>query len=113
LKKQKPKDFLFMSQNNFTFQYSADGCHIYAICQGKKIGDIFFVKIGTDKLMISEAEIEPDYKNNDVEFFLIKQIITMAREQHRKIISICPYISEIFKQHPEFDDVRLLLNQGR
>ena len=62
--------------------------------------------------MISESEIEPDYKTDEIELGLIEQIINMARKQHRKVMSICPHISKIFNQHPEFDDVRLL-NQGR
>jgi len=101
-----------MIKQNINFQFTDDGCGIYAICDGRKIGSIFFVKIGSDKIMISESEIEPDYKNEDIELSLIKEIIKMAREQHRKVMSICPYITNIFKNHPEFDDVRLL-NNGR
>ena len=101
-----------MNIQDITFQIGDNGCRIYAICHGQKIGSIFFVKIGSDKIMISESEIEPEYKNAGIEFFLTKQIIEMAREQHRKVMSICPYISDIFKQHPEFDDVRML-NNGR
>ncbi|MBR3511167.1 MAG: N-acetyltransferase [Alphaproteobacteria bacterium] len=101
-----------MNIKEIHFQISDNGCRIYAICHGKKIGSIFFVKIGNDKIMISESEIEPEYKNEGLEFYLTLQIIEMAREQHRKVMSICPYISDIFKQHPEFDDVRLL-NNGR
>ena len=97
-----------MQRNDITFEFADDGCRIYAICQSKKIGSIFFIKVGTDKIMISDAEIEPEYKNEDIEFYLTQQIIKMAREQHRKVMSICPYISNIFKQHPEFDDVRLI-----
>ena len=62
--------------------------------------------------MISDAEIDPQYKNTNIEFYLTQQIINMAREQHRKVMSICPFITDIFKNHPEFDDVRLL-NNGR
>ena len=101
-----------MHEQDVTFKISDDGCRIYAICHEKKVGSIFFVKIGTDKIMISDAEIEPDYQNNNIELYLTKQIIKIARIQHRKVMSICPYISNIFKQHPEFDDVRLL-NNGR
>ena len=101
-----------MNMKDINFQIGDNGCRIYAICHGKKIGSIFFVKVGSDKIMISESEIEPEYKNEGLEFYLTLQIIKMAREQHRKIMSICPYISDIFKQHPEFDDVRLL-NNGR
>jgi len=101
-----------MVRQDINFEIAQDGCRIYAICHERKIGSIFFVKIGADKIMISEAEIEPDYKNENIELYLIEEIIKIARVQHRKVMSICPYISDIFKQHPEFDDVRLL-NQGR
>ena len=101
-----------MDINDISFQIDNNDCKIYAICNGKKIGNIFFVKIGNDKIMISETEIDPDYKNNNLEFYLVQEIIKIARENHRKIISICPYISDIFTKHPEFDDVRLL-NSGR
>ena len=101
-----------MNIKDINFQIGDNGCRIYAICHGKKIGSIFFIKIGNDKIMISESEIEPEYKNEGLEFYLTLQIIELAREQHRKIMSICPYISNIFKQHPEFDDVRML-NNGR
>ncbi len=101
-----------MQQNEITFEIADDGCRIYAICHERKIGSIFFIKIGVDKIMISDAEIEPEYKNQDIELYLTQRIIEMARAQNRKVMSICPHISDIFKQHPEFDDVRLL-NQGR
>ena len=101
-----------MQRDEISFEIADDGCRIYAICHERRIGNIFFVKIGADKIMISDAEIEPEYKNEDVEFYLTQQIIKIAREQHRKVMSICPHISNVFKQHPEFDDVRLL-NQGR
>ena len=101
-----------MNKNDITFQIGDNGCRIYAIFNGKKIGNIFFVRVGSDKIMISEAEIDPDYQAKDIELYLVTEIINMAREQHRKIMSICPYISKIFTSHPEFDDVRML-NNGR
>ena len=101
-----------MTINNITFEISDNDCRIYAICDGKSVGSIFFVKIGTDKIMISESEIDPSYKDSDIELNMVQQIIQMAREQHRKVMTICPYISNIFTNHPEFDDVRLL-NNGR
>lgn len=101
-----------MNRQDITFQIGDNGCRIYAICNGKRIGNIFFVRVGTDKIMISEAEIDPEYQTKDIELYLVKEIINIAREQHRKVMSICPYISKIFLEHPEFDDVRML-NRGR
>jgi len=101
-----------MNRQDLSFQIDSTGCRIYAICNGQKIGNIFFVKINNDKIMISETEIDPQYKNDNIELYLVQEIIKMARETNRKVITICPYISDIFTKHPEFDDVRLL-NQGR
>ena len=101
-----------MNIQDISFQIGDNGCRIYAICNGRKIGNIFFVRVGSDKIMISEAEIDPAYEAQDIELYLVQEIIQIAREQHRKVMSICPYISRIFIQHPEFDDVRLL-NNGR
>lgn len=101
-----------MSINNITFEISDNDGRIYAIYDGKSVGSIFFIKIGIDKIMISESEIDPSYKDSDIELNMVQQIIQIAREQHRKVITISPYISDIFKNHPEFDDVRLL-NNGR
>ena len=101
-----------MDKQDITFQIGDNGCRIYAICKGKKIGNIFFVRVGSDKIMISEAEIDPEYHAKDIVLYLIQEIINIAREQHRKVMSICPYISKIFLEHPEFDDVRML-NNGR
>lgn len=101
-----------MKKKDLTFQIGDNGCRLYAICNGKKIGNLFFVRVGTDKIVISDAEIDSDYPVTEVELYLVQEIISMAREQHRKVLSICPYISEIFTQHPEFDDVRML-NYGR
>ena len=70
------------------------------------------MRVGSDKLMISDAEIDPDFQAQEIELYLVQEIINIAREQHRKVMSICPYISKIFVEHPEFDDVRLL-NNGR
>lgn len=101
-----------MDRNDLIFEIGDNGCRIYAICHGKRIGNIFFVRVGADKIIISEAEIDPDYTAKNIELYLVQEIITLAREQHRKVMSICPYISEIFTKHPEFDDVRML-NRSR
>ena len=99
-----------MNTKEITFEIGDNGCRLYAIYNGKRIGNIFFVRIGSDKIIISEAEIDSQYSTKEIELCLVQRIISMARIQHRKIISICPYISEIFTQHPEFDDVRMLNN---
>lgn len=101
-----------MNKKDITFQIGDNGCRIYAICHGRKIGNLFFVRVGADKIMISEAEIDPEYRAQDIELYLVEEIINIAREQHRKVMTICPYISKIFFEHPEFDDVRML-NNGR
>lgn len=101
-----------MNRKDITFEIKDNGCRIYAIFHGKRIGNLFFVCVGKDKIIISDAEIDSNYPATEIELYLVQEIISMARNQHRKVLSICPYISDIFTHHPEFDDVRLL-NNGR
>ena len=105
------QDF-FMNRKDLTFEIRDNGCRICAICNGTQIGSLFFVRSGPDKIIISDAEIDSNYSAKEIELYLVQEVISMARAQNRKVISICPYISDIFMQHPEFDDVRLL-NNGR
>lgn len=99
-----------MKRKDITFEIRDNGCRMCAIFHNKQIGSLFFVRTGKDTIIISDAEIDSAYSAPEIELYLLQEIISMARNQHRKILSICPYISDIFTRHPEFDDVRLLKN---
>ena len=77
-----------MLYQDINFEVAEDGCRIYAICQNKKSGSIFFIKIGADKIMISDAEIEPEYVGQDVELYLTQYVIDLMGTGVVKILSL-------------------------
>lgn len=97
-----------MTHEKIEYEILPDGCGFCAKCNGKNIGEITFVKIGLDKLMIVHAFTENISQKNQIEFNLVKFVVDLARVQHRKILTICPSTQTVFMGHPEFDDVRMM-----
>ncbi len=94
--------------NNIEYETLPNGCGFCAKINGENIGEITFVKIGIDKLMIDHTFIDNHYPRTQIEFNLVRLVVQLARVQHRKILTICPSTQNIFTGHPEFDDVRLM-----
>ena len=97
-----------MTQDKIEYEQLPNGCGFCAKYHGENIGEITFVKIGIDKLMIDHTFIENDYQKSAVAFNLVTRVVNLARTQHRKILTICPSAQNVFMGHPEFDDVRLM-----
>lgn len=94
--------------NKIEYELLPDGCGFCAKCDGENIGEITFVKIGIDKLMIDHTFINESYQRLPIVFNLVARVVELARTQHRKILTICPSAMDVFTGHPEFDDVRLI-----
>ena len=67
-----------MNKRDITFQIGDNGCRMYAICDGQQIGNIFFVRVGTDKIIISDADViavETFYRNCNVVLSALVSIV--------------------------------------
>lgn len=87
---------------------SVDGSGFDAICRGKIIGQVTFVRIGMDKLIIDYTGVSAPYRGQDIGLKLVRHVVDLARAQHRRIITICPFARAMFNRYPEFDDIRLM-----
>ena len=94
--------------NKIEYEILPDGCGFCAKYNGENIGEITFVKIGIDKLMIDHTFIDESYQKTPIVLNLVARVVALARTQHRKILTICPSAQDVFTGHPEFDDVRLI-----
>ena len=79
-----------------------------AIWNGQKIGEITYVRVGNDKMIIDYTGVDPDFRHQHVGLSLVRNAANIARAQHRYIITLCPFARAMFNRYPEFDDVRLL-----
>ncbi|MBQ2005353.1 MAG: N-acetyltransferase [Alphaproteobacteria bacterium] len=90
------------------FSVALDGSGINAIFQGQKIGEITYVRVGMDKLIIDYTTVDSPFRGQQIGLALVRSAVRMAREQKRKVITLCPFARAMFNRYPEFDDVRLM-----
>ena len=81
---------------------------LIAVLGDKKIGEITFVRIGTDKLIIDYTSVDPEFRNRHIGLSLVRNIANMARSQKRHVIIMCPFARAMFNRYSEFDDIRLM-----
>lgn len=81
---------------------------INAIYRGKKIGEITFVRVGNDRLIIDYTNVIPEFRHKHIGLGLVRNAANMARNQHRYVITLCPFAQAMFNKFPEFDDIRLI-----
>lgn len=86
----------------------ADGQGFYAHCDGHTVGQITFVRTGGDRMIIDHTEVDEQYRGAHIGLGLVTAAVNLARNQQRKVISLCPFAAAMFNRHPEFSDVRLM-----
>ena len=79
-----------------------------AIFNGQKIGEITFVRVGIDKLIIEYTGVDPKFRHKNIGLSLVRSVAHMARNQKRRVITLCPFARAMFNRYSEFDDIRLM-----
>lgn len=85
-----------------------DGQSIEANFHGRTIGQITFVRVGIDKMIIDYTGVDENFRHRQIGLNLVRNAANLARSQGRHIIALCPFAGAMFARFPEFDDVRLL-----
>lgn len=70
-----------------------------------KAGVMTFSIASPQLMIIDHTEIETDFKGKDVGKQLLLAIVKMAREEHMKIIPLCPFANAMFQKNRELQDV--------
>ncbi len=94
--------------DDITYDIFPNGLGFYANCDGQHVGEITFVRVGIDKLIIDHTDVSENYRNENIGINLVRHVVDLARNQNRKIITMCPFAKAMFSRYPEFDDVRFL-----
>lgn len=90
------------------YNVSFDGMGYYAKQNNDIVGEITFVYIGVDKLIIDYTNVISIYRKNEIILELVRLVAEHARRNSRKILTLCPIARSVFNRYPEFDDVRLI-----
>lgn len=94
--------------NEIQYFISQEQDKIEAVYQGQKIGEITFVRIGVDKLIIDYTGVNPEFRKQEIGLSLVRNVADMARSQKRRVIALCPFARAMFNRYSEFDDIRLI-----
>lgn len=90
------------------YKPAENGTAFYAYYNGEKIGEITFVLIGADKMILDHTGVNEKFRGNGIGRGLVQQAVELARNQHRKILPFCPFAQTIFNKSRQFDDIRLM-----
>jgi predicted GNAT family acetyltransferase len=72
---------------------------------GKEIGLMHYIFAGSDKMIIDHTEVNEEYEGKGLGMQLVKAGVAYARENHMKIVPLCPFAKKIFDITPAFADV--------
>ncbi|HIU65512.1 MAG TPA: N-acetyltransferase [Candidatus Enterousia avicola] len=97
-----------MTDEKITYDIFPNGQGFYATYDGHHIGEITFVRVGGNKIIIDYTGVSEKYRNEKVGLNLVRQAADFARKKKCKIITMCPFATAMFSRYPEFDDVRFL-----
>lgn len=94
--------------DNIDYILMADGLGFNAKNGSRHVGEITFVRVGLDKLIIDHTAVVEEFRNSQIGLNLVRRVCDLARRQGRKIIPLCPFARSMFLRYSEFDDVRLM-----
>ena len=73
--------------------------------ENKKIGEMTYFESGKDQITIDHTEVDPEEKGKGVGRVLLNKLIEYARDNHMKIVPLCPYAKSMFDKDVNIRDV--------
>ena len=68
-------------------------------------GAMFYRVDGKNNIIIEHTEVGEELKGKSAGFQLVKTAVEYARENHIRILPLCPFAKSVFDKKPEFSDV--------
>ena len=77
----------------------------YVEVENKKLAEMTYSKAGDELIIIDHTEVDESLKGKGVGKQLVAAAVKHARENHLKILPLCPFANAVFEKTPEFQDV--------
>ncbi|GGE33893.1 N-acetyltransferase [Pullulanibacillus camelliae] len=77
----------------------------YVLQEGQEVGEITYQPKDDDRLVVDHTFVSEQLRGQGLAEELVKTIVRFAREQHKKIIPVCPYVKIKLHQNPDYQDV--------
>ena len=76
-----------------------------ALEDGRQIGEMTYSVAGKDKIIIDHTEVDPAQKGQGIGKILLDKAVEYARENHIKILPLCPFAKSMFDKNVDIRDV--------
>lgn len=76
-----------------------------AVENGKEAGVMTYVWSGPDKFIIDHTEVDKSFEGKGVGKLLVMKAVDYARNNHLKIMPLCPFAKSVFDKNPALEDV--------
>ncbi len=76
-----------------------------AVEDGKQAGKMTYSWAGEAKFIIDHTEVDPAFNGRGVGKKMVMAAVNYARENHLKIIPLCPFAKSVFDKVEEIRDV--------
>jgi len=64
-----------------------------------------YMIVGNERIVFTHTEVAPQLEGNGLASVLAKHAFDFAREQHYKIMPLCPYMAGYMQRHAEYHDL--------
>lgn len=76
-----------------------------ATAEGREAGRMTYSWAGKDRFIIDHTEVNPEFKGKNVGNQLLNAAVNFARENHIRIIPLCPFARSVFDKNEDIRDV--------
>lgn len=77
----------------------------YIEIDGRELGEMVYTMAAADKMIIEHTEVNEELKGQNAGLKMVNQAVEYARENHIKIIPLCPFAKSVFDRKKELGDV--------
>ncbi|MDR0972283.1 MAG: N-acetyltransferase [Bacteroidales bacterium] len=70
-----------------------------------RAGEMTFVFAKEDKIIVDHTGINEEFEGRGYGKILVEKIVLFARENHIKIIPLCPYAKRVINSTEEYHDI--------
>lgn len=84
------------------YQKEESGRKIFALKGSLQVGIIEFHREGEGLLVITRTEVDPAYSGQFIGNGLVKQVVNVAEEENRKILSLCSFARKVITRIPAY-----------
>lgn len=76
-----------------------------AVSDGVQAGEMTYTWAGPGKFIIDHTDVNPDFSGQGVGKKMVMAAVAYARENHVKILPLCPFAKSVFDKDASLEDV--------